>query len=227
MEKIVPAARIVLKSSKVLAGLGIVENAYDKTMIIRGVLPEDMENEEKDLLVTAKENMPGILIDHADILIIDEMGKDISGVGMDTNVIGRMGIEGQKDPVRPFFKRIVVCDLTDASHGNALGMGLADVITRKLYEKIDFKATYENVVTSSFLERGKMPVAAPDAKSAFMYALRSLGKDSHEELKIVRIKNTLDLKHIYLNRKCFDEIDGMQLISDFSPAFEGSELVKF
>lgn len=107
------------------------------------------------------------------MLVVDRTGKDISGTGMDPNIIGRLKIKGQPEPPVPEIRYIVPGDLTPASHGNALGMGLADIITRRFYEKIDFNATYENVLTSTFLERGHLPIVAEDIETGLKIALNA------------------------------------------------------
>lgn len=217
-ELIPEAAKYILKNSKIMLGIGIVENAYDNTAVIKAVRPELMEEEEMRLLDICRKNMPGLPADKLDILIVDEMGKDISGVGIDPNITGRMRIRNEKEPEKPDITNIVVTDLTGASHGNALGMGLADFITRRLYDKIDFKATYENVLTSTFLERGKMPVVAQTDEEAVEYALRTCGKTDLEAARIIRIKNTLHLGEIYVSPGIYEEIKdslNIEVIGDF------------
>ncbi len=209
LKELIPiAARRVLASGKIIMGLGIVENAYDQTAIIKAIQPEDMESEEINLLNWNRENMPSLPLEDIDVLIVDELGKDISGVGMDSNIIGRIRIQGQMEPQKPTIKSLVVTDLTEASHGNALGMGLADFITDRLYRKIDFKTTYENVITSTFVERGKMPIVAASSRAALQYALRTCGPIEIENAKIVRIKNTLKLDELYVSQKALDSIKG-------------------
>ncbi len=207
LKELIPkAAGHILKTGKIMLGIGIVENAYDRTAVIKAVLPESMEEEEVKLLDICRKNMPGLPVDKLDILIVDQMGKDISGVGIDPNITGRMGIRNAKEPERPDITNIVVTDLTGASHGNALGMGLADFITKRLYEKIDFKATYENVLTSTFLERGKMPVVAGTDKEAVEYAIRTCNNIKPESARIIRIKNTLHLGEIYVSHSIYEDI---------------------
>ena len=157
--------------------------------------------------------MPNIPVNQLDVLLVDEMGKDISGVGIDTNIIGRVGIKSESDSKNLDITNIVVSDLTEASHGNALGMGLADFITKKLADKIDFKATYENVITSTFLERGKMPIAADTELQALQYALRTCGPIEMENARVIRIKNTLHLSEIYVSPAVLEEIKGKQGIT--------------
>jgi hypothetical protein len=156
--------------------------------------------------------MPALPVSDIDVLIIDRMGKDISGVGIDPNIIGRTKIFGQEEPDNPTIKAIVVLDLTDDSKGNAIGVGLSDVITKTLYDKIDFSSTYSNAITSSFLERAKIPIVAGTHKEAFEIALRSCGFLKKGEEKIVRIKDTLHLDEIYVSKSIMDIIDGSEKI---------------
>lgn len=198
-ELIAPASRTILSSGKILFGIALVENAYDETMIVKGLRPGEIESEEKNLLDIARANMPALPTDDVDVLIIDEMGKDISGTGVDPNIIGRIRVPGQDEPKTPIVRGIVVTNLTDATHGNAIGVGLADVITRRLYQRIDFASTYENVSTSTFLERGKIPFVAEDDASAIAVALRGAAVRDPEEARIVRIKNTLSLSETWVS----------------------------
>ena len=139
-------------------------------------------------------------------LVIDRMGKDISGVGMDPNITGRIGVNGEQDPAAPKVGAMVVCDLTDQSHGNAIGVGLADVITRRLYDKIEPNATNANVITSNFLERGKIPVAVASDREAFDVALRSCAQASNGRARIIRILDTLHLEDIYVSPAVLDHL---------------------
>jgi hypothetical protein len=210
---IIPAARQVLQYGKIILGIGIVENAYDETAIIRAIKPEEIETEEKKLIQISRSNMPGIPIAHFDILILDEMGKNISGTGMDTNIIGRICIPGSQDPEFPKITKIIVDDLTDVSHGNALGMGLADFITRKIADKIDYRTTYENTITSTFTERAKMPIVAENPHQAMSYALRTCGPVEQSDIKIVRIRNTLNLDEMYISKTLLPDVQNNKSIT--------------
>ena len=232
LKELIPAvAREVLKSGKIIMGLGIVENAYDQTLAIRAALPQDIEKEELKLLDLSRENMPHFPVDQIDLLIVDEMGKDISGVGIDSNITGRINIKGEQDLGTPVIKKIVVTDLTEASHGNALGIGLADFTTRRLIDKIDFKTTYENILTSTFTERGKIPIVAETDKMAVEYAFRTSGPQKTDKLRIVRIKNTLKLNEIYVSKTTLDEIKShgnVEVLGDFRDMFdESGNLIEF
>jgi hypothetical protein len=162
--------------------------------------------EEPALLDLAKKHMPSLPVDFADILIVDRIGKDISGVCLDTNIIGRMYISGEPEPETPRIECIVINDLTENSHGNALGMGLADVMTRRLFEKIDFSATAKNAFTSTFLQRAKQPLIAKDPVEALEYALRSCGGVTPQDARILRIRDTLSLAELQVSEPVLPEL---------------------
>ena len=193
------AAGEILKSGRIIGGLAIVENGSDDTMVIKALRYDEFLDEEPALLKIARQNMPFLPFDEADLLIVDRMGKDISGVGLDPNIIGRIRITGQAEPDTPRIKSIMVSDLTGESHGNAIGIGLADVITRRLYDKIDFRSMYINGITSSFLERVKVPLVAGSEREAFTIALRSCGYIPAGREKIARIRDTLSLGELYVS----------------------------
>jgi hypothetical protein len=211
LKELIPrAAATMLASGKIILGIGIVENAYDDTSIIEAIAPQEIMSREPELLEQARKNMPKLPTDKLDVLIIDRMGKDISGVGIDTNIVGRIKIQGEKEPEVPNIKMIVVTDLTAASHGNATGIGLADITTQRLFEKIDFPATYMNTVTSAFLERGKLPIVAETGKIALDYALVACGPTPPEQKKIIRIRDTLHLDELYVSQAVLEEINGQK-----------------
>ena len=199
------AARTICATGKILAGIGLVENRNDKLCRIE-VIPGDaiMEREPK-LLAAAAENMPSLPVDDIDLLIVDNIGKNYSGTGLDTNVIGRIRIAGESEPERPRIQRIIVRDISPESHGNALGIGMADVITRKLFDRIDFASMYENAFTSTFLERVKIPFIAENDHQAVTVAVRSCGPIDTDKLRIIRIRNTLHLNELYLSESIYDE----------------------
>jgi hypothetical protein len=188
---IVDAGRVVLKKAPVLGGLGIVENGYDETAKIVAVNPEEMEVKEKDLLALAKQMMPRLPFNEIDLLIVDEMGKDISGPGIDPNVTGRNRDLLGVFPHPTCVKRLFVRDLTAHSNGNATGIGLADLTTKRLVDKINYQATYMNCITGISLEKAAIPMHFETDQEAIRVALDSIGLIPPEKSKIVRIKNTL------------------------------------
>lgn len=229
-ELIPVVAREILKTGKILGGLAIVENAFDETMMVSALLSDEFFEKEPSLLKMAKDNMPFIPADNIDLLIIDEMGKNLSGVGVDPNIIGRMKIYGQPEPLRPAVKSIIITDITKESHGNAIGVGLADVIPKRLYNKIDFPSTYTNGITSSFYERIKIPVIAETDREAFSIALRGCGYIKKGEEKIVRIKNTLHLDELYVSDTVLEEIKDsgrIEIIERNVELFNDTELTMF
>ena len=202
------AGKRILSMGKVVLGVGIVENAYDETAMIEVMPADKIFAREPELLAIAKKNMPRLPVNNLDVLIVDELGKNISGTGMDTNVIGRVRIAGEPEPDEPQIGSIVVRDLTPETQGNATGMGLADVVTRRFSQKIDYASTYTNIVTSGFLERGKLPVVAESDSHAFEIALRAAGCRDVAAARVVRIKNTLQLGSLFVSAAVRHEIKG-------------------
>jgi hypothetical protein len=202
------AAQKILASGKIIGGLAIVENAYDETMVIRSLLAGEIMAEEPKLLQTARDNMARLPVNSLDVLIVDFMGKDICGVGIDPNIIGRTYIHGQEEPATPRINAIVITDLTPASHGNALGIGFADVTTRRLFDKIDYHALYENVSTATFLERAKIPLMAENDREAVDLALSSCGVIAPGKERIIRIRDSLHLEELYASEAVVRELDG-------------------
>lgn len=190
-------ARQVMQRANILLGVGIAENGYGQTAKI-GLWPcEKIEEQEIELLKLAKKLSPALPFDEADIIVIDEMGKEISGSGFDTKVVGRIGMPMvSEEPEFPKIKRILVCDLTEASEGNAVGVGIADFITRRLYDKIDQEALDMNTITGVCPETGKIPLTLKNDREALDIAIRCVGIVPFEKLKIMRIKNTLCLSEI-------------------------------
>ncbi len=203
---IVDAGREVLKKAPILCGLGLVENGYDQTAVVAALLPDELEEREKELLVAAKKMMPRLPFNEIDLLIIDEMGKDISGTGIDPNVTGRnrdiLGVFPH--PVN--VKRLFVMDLTPASDGNANGIGFADVTTKRLVDKIDRVSTYMNCITAISIEKAAIPMHFETDRECIGVALGSVGLIPPKRSRIVRIKNTLQLDEVEVSEIYKDEI---------------------
>jgi hypothetical protein len=202
-----PMAKIILEKTPVRLGLAIVENAEESTAYIVGVRPQEWIEKEAELLIRSKELMPSLPFRHIDLLIVEEMGKCYSGTGMDTNVIGRLRIHHTEEPDSPTIDRIVVLDLADSSHGNANGIGLADITTQKLVDKIDYRATYLNVMSATFVLRAMIPMTAPTEEKAVGWAIRSLGEADVSQLRVVRIPNTLHLQHLWVSEPLLNEAE--------------------
>ncbi len=208
------AGRKILETGKVLLGVGIVENAYDQTAIIEALTPPEILAREPVLLDIAKAKLPSFPLKEIDVLVVDQIGKNISGSGMDPNIIGRMRIRGSSDePPFPDIKSIVITDLTDVSHGNACGIGLADVTTRRLADKIDWDVTYMNGITSGFYEHFMLPIVAPTDHQALEWGIRA-SHDPHKPKKLVRILDTLHLSELYVSDAALEEVkDKVEIIS--------------
>ena len=181
----------VLQTGKVLFGLAIVENGYGDTAKVEAILPKDFYEKERDLLKLAKLWLGRLPFDDLDLLIVDEMGKNISGTGMDPNVIGRPCI--QKHPELPKIRQLLVRDLTAESDGNALGIGMADLTTKRLVDKIGRVTTNINVITTGAFDLAKIPMWFESDREAIETALGMIGLTAPEDARIVRIKNTLHL----------------------------------
>ena len=150
--------------------------------------------------------MPLLPADKLDILVIEEMGKDYSGTCIDTNVVGRFRVKGEPEPETPFIKRIVVLDISEGSHGNANGVGLADLVTDKLVGKIDLKSTYLNVVTTGFVQRCFIPLHFPGEKETIEMAIASLGRIAAKDLRLMIVPNTLHLDKVYVSEALVPEL---------------------
>lgn len=229
------AARLAVREAPIAMGIAIVENGYDDVALIVGVPPSGIAGpEEAELLAQARDLMASLPFDDIDVLLIDEMGKNVSGAGMDPNILGRMRIFGVPDRPRPRIRTVAVLDITKESHGNGTGIGLADVATSRLVEQLDFEAFYINGFTSGLgaIQRISLPVVAPSDRAAFMTALRSCGRPDTENARIVRIKNTLKLEEIEVSEALWPLVEEMPSLSfagaPFDLAFgEGERIAPF
>ena len=184
---------MVLTNAPIICAVGILENAYGQTAKISAIAATEIESQEQDLLHLSKKMMAKLPFNMIDLLIVDEMGKDISGIGIDPNITGRnrdlLGVFPH--PVQ--VKRLFVRDLTDGSKGNATGIGLADITTQRLVDKIDYATTYKNCITGLSPEKAAVPMHFGNDRTAIEVALGCVGLVPAVESKIVRIKNTLRL----------------------------------
>ncbi len=190
------AAKVTLKQASILFGLAILENGYDRTAKIEAVPSEEIITREPELLNEARGLMAKLPVEELDLLVVGEIGKNFSGTGMDTNIIGRVAIYGEPEFGSPRIQYIVALNLSAQTHGNALGIGLADFTTERVMKGIDYEATRQNVITSSFIERGKIPLAFPGDRSAIQAAQRCLWLQDPEKARIMYIPNTLEISKI-------------------------------
>ena len=200
--------KVVLAKAPILFGLAILENAYDHPARFEIVWNQDLIAREKALLVEAKSLMPKIIPDNLDLLIVHELGKEISGSGMDPNITGRSSSPFFKKPDALKVQRIVVLNLTAATKGNACGIGMADITTQKVVEATDTDYTYINAITSGVLASARIPIHMPTDREAIQLALKTCARVEHPQSRIVWIKNTLSLERIFVSEAMLPEIRG-------------------
>ncbi len=202
---ITAVGREMLAKARIAFGLGIVENGYDETARIEAFNAANLEVGERRLLEDARRWMARLPFSAFDVLVVEEMGKNISGAGMDTNVIGRPSNPHEPFPNDPKILWIVALDLTDKSYGNATGIGNADFATRRLVDKIDMKATLLNCVTACAPNGAKVPATYDTDLAAIETAISCAGKTG-DEARVVRIKNTLMLGEIEVSEALLSEV---------------------
>lgn len=209
-EVIPEIGRVILEKLPILFGVALVENVYYETALIQAILPSQFAIEEERLLTEAKRLMARLPFDKIDVLIVDEMGKNISGTGMDTNVIGRIMFIGEKEPEKPKITRIVVLGLTEESHGNATGVGLADYTTQRLVDNIDAEVTSINSIASMSPEKGRTPIPMKTDREAVEAALNTIGAVDSEDARVVHIKNTLEIADLHVSETLLEEVKGRE-----------------
>ena len=205
-EKVIRAISArVLGSGKILCGLAVVENELHQIAAVRAARPEHIVAQEEEALEVARPLVPRLPFSVLDLLIVDELGKNISGAGMDTKIIGR-GVE-LRPREAPEIKLIYVRDLTPESAGNAIGIGLADLMHERLYRKIDLEKMYLNARASLNPPVARLPIALPSDREALDFAMGALGSPAPEEQRVTWIRNTLDLGRVAISERLGREID--------------------
>jgi hypothetical protein len=200
MPAVIPKmARVILDRTKVLAGIALVENGLDRLKKIEAMPSEEIMEREPGLLEEARRLRPMLPFDQADVLVVDRLGKDLSGTGMDTHVIGRRFLTGEQEPDLPRIKRIAVLRLSAASKGNAYGIGLADVTTQAVVGAMDLASMHANAVTSTFIERVRVPMAMPSDRQAIEAAVSTCNHPDLGTLCMGRISNTLHLEELHVS----------------------------
>lgn len=213
------AARVIMSKKPFLFGVGLVENAKEELAVIEVIPAETLFDREPQLLSRARELMSKLLFDVIDVLVIDEMGKNISGAGFDPNVTGR-NFRDTPWSGPPEIQKIVCLDLTDKTHGNATGLGAADVITMKLYQRMDIAATYANVITGSYLDGAAIPMIMNTEEEAIRLSVKTLRRVRPQDARIVHIKNTLELTEIVVSEPLTAQVEAhpqMQINGDAAP----------
>jgi hypothetical protein len=199
-------ANEVFARCNIVAGVAIVENAFDETAAIQAVRPRDFEACENRMLQFATQWMARLPFDRAHVLIVDEIGKNISGTGMDTNVVGRKyNDHSAVDGERPRIKRIVVRDLTEETHGNASGIGLAEFALTRAIDKMDLAKTATNCITASHVTGGMIPLHFRTDREVLTHALSTIGLTPPEKAELMWIRNTLELEELECSAAYWDE----------------------
>lgn len=192
-----------IRCTNILCGMASMENGYHETYRIVAIPPECILEEEKELLLDAKKQIFAIPYEKIDILVVDWIGKNISGAGMDPNVTGRSSLNGIS---KPFAERIVIRDLTEEAHHNATGMGNADITTRRFYEKIDMVQTYPNSLTSRDINGFRIPVVMENDELALRFAIHTTTQASAKEgYRIVWIRDTNHMQSFYVSPRLLEE----------------------
>lgn len=196
-------AKVIFDNTNILGAVALGENAFDQTCIIEGLLKEEVFDREPDILARTKERLGKIYFDDIDVLVVDRIGKDISGDGMDPNITGRFAVSHV--PTSKNVQHIAVLDLTEETHGNCNGLGLADVTTSRLVNKIDVDATFPNVVTSTVLCTPRIPLFARSDEDCIKIALRTCNFIDRENPRVVHIQDTMRLEEIYISEAMLEE----------------------
>lgn len=205
-ELIPAAARMIMETQPVIFGLGIVENAYDEPAHIEAVLPDILEARETELLEKARSLMPSLPFEQLDVLVIQAIGKNISGSGMDPNVCGRfMKSNGPQYTDKPFVQHIAVLDLTPETHGNASGIGLAELMSLRVLQKIDLPSTYANCMTASHLAGAMLPAVMENDRATIAAAIKTAIRWTPETLKVAVIHNTLEVGELWISPALLEE----------------------
>ena len=214
-ERLPQYAKVVFDSCHVIFGVAPIENEFDQTCRIEVIPAEEIFDKEPGLLLYAKSRLPRLLIPETDVLMVREIGKNFSGSGMDPNVTGTFGTPFADGGIRK--QRTVVLDISDESHGSFIGLGMADTTTKRAFEKLDTNATYFNMLTSTVLQVGKIPMVLEDDKMALQTALRTLTQIDRNHIRVVYIKNTLSLETIMVSEALLEQVrerDDMEILEE-------------
>lgn len=205
----------VVGNANILCGVAMIENGLDQTAKIEAMKPEDFESGEKELLNLAREWMPKLPFTAIDVLLLDRIGKNISGTGMDTNVIGRK--HSEHPPSAPKIKRIVVRGLTQETHGNAAGIGFAEFCLSRVVEEMDRDVTILNCLTALDIPAGQIPIHYPSDSETVATALSTLGLTPSEEARLVWIRDTGHLEEFCCSEAFLPEVESNDLLEILDP----------
>ncbi|OOM80840.1 lactate racemase domain-containing protein [Clostridium sp. BL-8] len=194
----------IIKNAPILFAIPCIENAFDETCKIVGVNKDEIAEEEPKLLQEAFANMPNIIVGECDVLVVDEIGKNYSGTGVDPNITGTFSTKYASGGVK--VQRTAMLSLSEESHGNGLGTGLASAITKRIFDKLDLEKMYPNCITSTVLESARIPCVVASDKEAIQICIRTCVNINKDNVRIVRIPNSLHIEHIMLSEAYYEEV---------------------
>ncbi len=200
------AAALILEKAPIGFGIAILENAYDRTCHVEAVPAAGFIAREKELVLQARANMPYIMLPEADVIVCGEIGKDVSGAGFDPNILGRSSVLKTFVLHIPKYQKLVLLDVTPASHGNGIGVGLFDVITRRVADQLDLEAMYANAIACNCLGDASIPCTVEDGDTALRVALKCCRGIDRENPKVIRIQNTLHLEYIEVSAALLEDV---------------------
>ena len=203
-ENILSIAQVMLAKGPILFAIPCIENAYDETCRIEAIDAKDILTREPELLKFAFDNMPSLLVGEGDVLIVDETGKNYSGTGVDPNITGTFSTEFAHGGVN--VQRTCFLDLSDESHGNSLGVGLANAITKRFFDKIDLEMMYPNCITSTVLTSARIPCIVYSDKEAIQLCVRTCNGIDQKNVRIIRIPNSLHIGSIMLSEAYYADV---------------------
>lgn len=199
-------ARVYIEKLPILAGIALVDTPDNRTARVEVVLPENFEKTEEDLLAYSREISVKLPLEDIDVLLVDQLGKNISGAGFDTKVIGRIMNIYEEDLESPRITRIVLRDLTPETYGNAIGIGLADFTTQRCVDKIDVNVTNINCITAVTPEKARIPITLPNDKEALQAAFKTIGPKDENSVRLLWIKNTSNIVNLMVSPAAKDAI---------------------
>ena len=197
-------AQVVLEKAPILFAIPCLENAYDETCRIEAILPENILEREAELLKVAFANMPSLLVGKGDVLVVDTVGKNFSGTGVDPNITGTFSTEYAKGGIQ--VQRTCFLNLSEESHGNALGCGLASAITKKIFDEMDIEKMYPNCITSTVLASARIPCVVSTDKEAIQLCIKTLNGLGDAPVRMVRIENSLHIDAIMLSAAYYEDV---------------------
>lgn len=200
-------ARVILEKAPIGFGVAVLENAYDQTSQVEAVPARGLIEREKELVLQARANMPCILLPEADVIVCQEIGKDVSGAGFDPNILGRSSVLKTFVLHIPRYQKLVLTRVTEASHGNGIGIGLFDVVTRQAAEAVDWESTYANAIACNCLGDASIPCTVEDEETAVRVALKCCRGIDRDHPKIIRIQNTLHLEYIQVSDALLPDVE--------------------